>query len=213
MFDKFQYIPETFIESKRKFDFSTSKMDFRNFWGRFSAIFSFVLSAKVDFAVCHNFKNVKITLLNVFDKLQYIPETFIESKRKFDFFDLKNGFLKFLKLFLTHFDIQAWENDTVRLLWRSQKKFWDLQSKIGSIRLFQMFWELIWYHSRGHTTKIDFGKRSRLKKKQKPRRSEPFEIIGFTCWLNSMTIFSVINSNGSVNSFYGLEISKSWKVW
>ena len=51
-------------------------MDFRNFWGRFSAIFSFVLCAKVDFAVCHNFKNVKITLLNVFDKLQYIPETF-----------------------------------------------------------------------------------------------------------------------------------------
>ena len=39
VFDKFQYIPETFIESKRKFDFSTSKMDFRNFWGRFSAIF------------------------------------------------------------------------------------------------------------------------------------------------------------------------------
>ena len=35
---------------------------------------------------------------------------------------LKNGFFIFLKLFLTHFDIQAWENDTVRLLWRSQKK-------------------------------------------------------------------------------------------
>ena len=47
------------------------------------------------------------------------------------------------------------------------KKIWDLQSKIVSIRLFQMFWGLIWYHSRGHTTKIDFGKRSRLKKKAK----------------------------------------------
>ena len=126
-----------------------------------------MLSTKVAFATCHSFKNVKITLLNVFDKLQYIPETFIESKRKFIFFDLKNGFSKFLKPFLTHFDIQTWENDTVRLLWRSQKKFWDLQSKIGSIRLFQMFWGLIWYHSRGHTTKIDFGKRSRLKKKAK----------------------------------------------
>ena len=43
-------------------------------------------------------------------------------KKKIWFFDLKNGFLKFLKLFLTHFDIQTWENDTVRLLWRSQKK-------------------------------------------------------------------------------------------
>ena len=64
------------------------------------------------------------------------------------------------------------------------KKFWDLQSKIVSIRLFQMFWGLIWYHSRGHTTKIDFGKRSRLKKKQKLPRDEPFEIIGFMCWLN-----------------------------
>ena len=32
-----------------------------------------------------------------------------------------------------------------------------------------------------------------------------------SCWLNNMTIFSVINSNGSVNSFYGLEISKSWR--
>ena len=64
------------------------------------------------------------------------------------------------------------------------KKFWDIQSKIGSIRLFQMFWGLIWYHSRGHTTKIDFGKCSRLKKKQKLLRSEPFEIIGFTCWPN-----------------------------
>ena len=62
------------------------------------------------------------------------------------------------------------------------KKIWDLQSKIGSIRLLQMFWRLIWYHSRGHTTKIDFGKRSRLKKKQKLSRSEPFEIIGFKCW-------------------------------
>ena len=103
-------------------------------------------------------------------------------KKKIWFFDLKNGFSKFLKPFLTHFDIQTWENDTVRLLWRSQKKFWDLQSKIGSIRLFQMFWGLIWYHSRGHTTKIDFGKRSKLKKKQKCLRSEPFEIIGFTCW-------------------------------
>ena len=39
VFNKLQYIPETFIESKRKFDFSTSKMDFRNFWGLFSAIF------------------------------------------------------------------------------------------------------------------------------------------------------------------------------
>ena len=93
--DRLQYIPETFIESKRKFDFSTSKMDFRNFWGRFSAIFSFVLSAKVAFAVCHNFKNVKITLLNVFDKLQYIPETFIESKRKFDFLTSKMDFRNF----------------------------------------------------------------------------------------------------------------------
>mgnify|MGYP007125876350 CR=1 FL=1 len=34
-----------------------------------------------------------------------------------------------------------------------------------------------------------------------------------TCWLNNMTIFSVINSNGSVNSFYGLEISKPWRFW
>ena len=99
VFDKLQYIPETFIESKRKFDFSTSKMDFRNFWGRFSAIFSFVLSAKVDFAVCHNFKNVKITLLNVFDKLQYIPETFIESKRKFDFLTSKMDFWNFWSCF------------------------------------------------------------------------------------------------------------------
>ena len=99
------------------------------------------------------------------------------------FFDLKNGFLKFLKLFLTHFDIQAWENDTVRLLWRSQKKFWDLQSKIGSIRLFQMFRGLIWYHSRGHTTKIDFGKRSRLKKKAKtPPR--------WTFWNNSIQMLT-----------------------
>ena len=62
------------------------------------------------------------------------------------------------------------------------KKFWDLQSKIGSMRLFQMFRGLIWYHSRGHTTKIDFGKRSRLKKKQKLLRDQPFEIIGFKCW-------------------------------
>ena len=36
--DRLQYIPETIIESKRKFDFLTSKMDFPNFWGRFSAI-------------------------------------------------------------------------------------------------------------------------------------------------------------------------------
>ena len=62
------------------------------------------------------------------------------------------------------------------------KNFWDLQSKIGSMRLFQMFRGLIWYHSRGHTTKIDFGKRSRLKKKQKLPRDQPFEIIGFKCW-------------------------------
>ena len=48
--------------------------------------------------------------------------------------------------------------------------------------LFRMIWGLIWYHSRGHTTKIDFGKRSRLKKKQKLPRDQPFEIIGFTCW-------------------------------
>ena len=33
------------------------------------------------------------------------------------------------------------------------------------------------------------------------------------CWLNNMTIFPVINSNGSVNSFYGLEISKPWRFW
>ena len=48
--------------------------------------------------------------------------------------------------------------------------------------LFRMIWGLIWYHSRGHTTKIDTGKRSRLKKKQKLVRECPFEIIGFTCW-------------------------------
>ena len=113
---------ENLIFWPQKWIFEISEVGFQPF-------FSFVLSAKVAFAVWHNFKNVKITLLNVIDNLQYIPETFIDSKKKIWFFDLKNGFLKFLKLFLTHFDIQTWENETARLLWRSQKKFWDLQSK------------------------------------------------------------------------------------
>ena len=50
-------------------------------------------------------------------------------KKKIWFFDLKNGFSKFLKPFLTHFDIQTWENDTVRLLWRSQKNFETFNQK------------------------------------------------------------------------------------
>ena len=94
------------------------------------------------------------------------------------------------------------------------KKFWDLQSKIGSIRLLQMFWRLIWYHSRGHTTKIDFGKRSRLKKKQKLSRSEPFEIIGFKCWL-IFGLAHAVGKNSSKNAKKGncwLKVRGFWPL-
>ena len=76
---------ENLIFRPQKWIFEISEVGFQPF-------FSFVLSTKVAFATCHNFKNVKITLLNVFDKLQYIPETFIESKRKFDFLTSKMDF-------------------------------------------------------------------------------------------------------------------------
>ena len=79
---------ENLIFWPQKWIFEISEVGFQPF-------FSFVLSTKVAFAVCHNFKNVKITLLNVFDKLQYIPETFIESKRKFDFLTSKMDFRNF----------------------------------------------------------------------------------------------------------------------
>ena len=98
---------------------------------------------------------------------------FIDEKRKlFCFYKKRRGYQRLFK---------GWKGGPW-LLHESQKKFWDLQSKIGSVRLFTMFWRLVWYHSRGHTTKIDFGKRPRLKKEQKPLRECPFEIIGFTCW-------------------------------
>ena len=95
VFDKFQYIPKTFIESKENLIFRPQKWIFEISEVCFLPFFSFVLCAKVALAMCHNFKNVKITLLNVFDKLQYIPETFIESKRKFDFLTSKMDFRNF----------------------------------------------------------------------------------------------------------------------
>ena len=79
---------ENLIFRPQKWIFEISEVCFLPF-------FSFVLCAKVALAMCHNFKNVKITLLNVFDKLQYIPETFIESKRKFDFLTSKMDFRNF----------------------------------------------------------------------------------------------------------------------
>ena len=50
-------------------------------------------------------------------------------KKKISFFDSKNGFSKFLRSFLTHFDIQTLKNDPLGLLWRSRKNFQTFNQK------------------------------------------------------------------------------------
>ena len=55
-------IQKHLLSQKENLIFLTSKMDFRNFCGGFSVIFSFVLSVKATFAACHNCENVKILL-------------------------------------------------------------------------------------------------------------------------------------------------------
>ena len=42
----------------------------------------------------------------------------------------------------------------------------------------------------GHMTNIGFQNQKKLKKKKNPSLECPFEIIGFTCWLNGQHVLT-----------------------
>jgi len=69
-------------------------------------------------------------------------------------------------------------NLTVHGDFEDLKKISDLQSKIYPVCLFKIIDRIIWYHSRGHRTKIDSRFHSRTKKKQNYLIERPFRIIG-----------------------------------
>ena len=121
MFDQLQYILEIVCWEKMKIWFLTSKINFWNFWGHFWVISSLIQSVKAALPQCKGLKKAKIILFNVLDKLQFILEWFVEIKWKFDFLTWKKWFSKFLRSFLTHFDIQSWKDAQTWLLRRSQK--------------------------------------------------------------------------------------------
>ena len=157
MFERLQSIPKWFVEIKWKFDFLTSKIDFRNFWGHFWVIWSIMKSVKAALPQCKGLKKTKKFLFNVFGKLQSILEWFVEMKLKFDFLTSKIDFRNFWGHFWLILTSKA--EKTLKLgYFVGLKMFFETLNQESTPKDFsEMFSRLFWYVSRRRRTKIGLG--------------------------------------------------------